>query len=228
MNLSVKNLPIPAPGTSRDIILDGPCGAIEAIWAAPRTEASPQGYAIVCHPHPLYGGAMSNKVAYTLASCALKAGLHALRFNFRGVGRSGGVHDHGRGEIQDVLFLVEQLRRSLPEARLVLAGFSFGAYISLMAALTADPALLISIAPPFGKKYFADEPPERPPDCPWLVLHSRDDEVVPYAETAAAVSRLAPAAQLVTVDGAGHFFNQRLALITEHVLPFIEQHWRSL
>lgn len=218
-------LPLLEPATSEEVLLAGPAGDIECLWAAPRAPAQPQGCAIVCHPHPLYGGALSNKVAYTLASCAVKAGLQALRFNFRGVGRSGGVHDHGRGEVQDVLFLAQLLRNQFPDSKLVLAGFSFGAYVSLMAALEAEPSLLISIAPPFGKKYFADEPPARAPACPWLVLHSRDDEVVAYEETAAAVRQLSPAAELVTVDGAGHFFNQRLALISDQVLPFIQRHW---
>jgi uncharacterized protein len=199
---------------------------VEVLTAAPRQLRKPAGVALVCHPHPLYGGALSNKVTYTLAACALKAGLHAIRFNFRGVGRSGGRHDGGRGEADDVVFLAGQVRQQMPEAQLLLAGFSFGAYVSLMAAVRLDPALVISIAPPFGEKYFAPgaEAPSAP-NCPWLVVHSRDDDVVPFAETAAALDQLAPAPTLVEVDGAGHFFHGRLNLVTEHVLPFIERHW---
>ncbi|MFX4861169.1 alpha/beta fold hydrolase, partial [Acinetobacter baumannii] len=84
-------------------------------------------FCVVCHPHPLFGGAMTNKVAYTLASCALKAGMAAARFNFRGVGRSTGLHDDGRGEVEDVLAVVAWMRQALPAAECALAGFSFGA-----------------------------------------------------------------------------------------------------
>ena len=220
----MNKISLPEPGASAEVLLAGPAGRIETLLAAPRERAQPAGCAIVCHPHPLYGGAMSNKVAYTLAASALKAGLYALRFNFRGVGRSEGAHDHGRGEAEDVLLLVQRMRELLPQARLVLAGFSFGAFVSLSAAARARPDLLISVAPPFGK-YLGDAPPPARADCPWLVLHSRDDDVVAYEETAAVLEKYAPPPQLVTVDGAGHFFNGRLALIGDSVVPFIRQHW---
>lgn len=216
---------LPEPGTAKNLLIPGPAGNIEAIFAAPKTAATPQGIALICHPHPLYGGAMSNKVVYTLAATALKCGLYALRFNFRGVGASEGRHDAGHGETTDTLFLVEQIRDAMPQARLVLAGFSFGAHVSLRAAAQAKPALLISIAPPFGEKYLADHPPLQHPACPWLVIHSRDDDVVRYDETVAALQQFSPPPELVTVDGAGHFFNQQLPLISTHAGPFISRHW---
>lgn len=154
---------------------------------------------------------MSNKVVYALASTADKAGLATLRFNFRGVGRSTGLHDEGRGETEDTTWLVQQLRACLsPEAPLVLAGFSFGAFVALKAAAVARPAALMSVAPPFGK-YFghAARPPH--PGCAWTVIHSRDDDTVSYQETAAELDAYRPAPHLVTVDGAGHFFHGRLA-----------------
>jgi alpha/beta superfamily hydrolase len=212
---------LPARAQSLAQMVDGPAGPIEVLLAAPPGEA--RGYAVICHPHPLFGGAMSNKVVYTLASCALKAGLYALRFNFRGVGRSVGLHDEGRGETVDVQHLYRALAAQLP-AQLpgVLAGFSFGAFIALRAAAALQPAALVSIAPPFGK-YFGDAPPPPRPDCPWLVVHSRDDEVVAYAETQEVLEQYTPAPQLVSVDGAGHFFNGRLSQISEVVLPFLQQ-----
>jgi uncharacterized protein len=222
----VNEIVLPSAGASRSLLLQGAAGAIECLLAAPAQARAPQGLAVVCHPHPLYGGAMSNKVAYTLAACALKAGLYALRFNFRGVGKSGGTHAGGRGEVDDTVFLADLFSRQHPSLRLALAGFSFGAHVSLMAAAEVQPVLLVSIAPPFGSKYFPDErEPPAAPGCPWLVVHSRDDEVFPYEETRMALAALAPAPQLVTVDGAGHFFHGQLALISDQVTPFIERHW---
>ena len=85
---------LPEPGQSKTELIDGPAGAIEILLQAPRAPAAAGGYAVICHPHPLMGGALSNKVTYTLANCAQKAGLYALRFNFRGVGRSAGAHGY--------------------------------------------------------------------------------------------------------------------------------------
>lgn len=212
---------LPLPGQSLTQVIPGPAGHIEVQLAAPPGEA--RGYAVICHPHPLFGGAMSNKVVYSLASCALQNGLVALRFNFRGVGRSAGLHDEGRGETDDVLHLMQQLQQRLPEGARVLAGFSFGAFVALRAAAQAQPHALISIAPPF-EKYFGTLPRPPRPACPWLVLHSRDDEVVAYEETQRALAQYVPPPELVTVDGAGHFFHGRLQEISAAVNPFLQQH----
>lgn len=213
----------PQPGKTLALSIAGPAGDIEALWGAPRAEPA-RGIAVICHPHPLFGGAMSNKVTYALASAAQAAGLHALRFNFRGVGASAGPHDHGRGETQDVVFLVDWLRQRTPPGPLVLMGFSFGSWIAQKAALQLAPAALVSIAPPLAK-YFGDEPVPARPACPWLVVHGRDDEVVAYDDTRAILDAYAPPPEvLVTVDGVGHFFHGRLADITQAVEPFLAQH----
>jgi uncharacterized protein len=213
----------PAAGTTTEQLVRGPAGCIEALWSAPAQPLSVPTVAIVCHPHPLFGGAMSNKVAYMLASTAQKLGLHALRFNFRGVGRSEGVHDEGRGETEDVVFLAGWMRDHLPQARLVLMGFSFGAWVSVRAAAALQPLAQVSIAPPFGKYVGDDAVPARP-DCPWLVVHSRDDEVVDYAQTKAVLDRYTPPPELVTLDGAGHFFHGRLTELGGIVQPFLQKH----
>lgn len=212
---------LPAPGTSDTVLLPGPAGPIETLVSVPPGPAA--GIAVVCHPHPLHGGALSNKVTWTLASCALKAGLVAARFNFRGVGRSAGAHDGGRGETEDTLAVVEWLRARVPGAGLLLAGFSFGAFVSLKAAARAAPRLQVSIAPPF--KYFADEPLPARPDAPWLVVHGRDDEVVNYESTRTVLERYAPPPELVTLDDVGHFFHGRLADLEATVGSFIGREW---
>jgi alpha/beta superfamily hydrolase len=217
---------LPAPAAALDLLLPGAAGDLEVILAAPRIAA--RGIAVICHPHPLYGGAMSNKVTYTLASIALNAGFYALRFNFRGVGRSQGSHDQGRGETLDTLRMVDWLRQRVPAASngepppLLLAGFSFGGYVSIAAAEQARPALQISVAPPFGGRFVYEARPPRPP-CPWLVIHSRDDDVVEYEATAAALAQYQPAPELHTVDGAGHFFNGRLDDIRKAAGEFIQR-----
>lgn len=211
----------PAKGQSLSQLVTGAAGPIEVLLSAPAQEA--RGLALICHPHPLFGGAMNNKVVYSLASSALKAGLYALRFNFRGVGRSGGLHDEGRGETQDVVQLARLLQLQRPGLPLLLAGFSFGAFVALRAAAELRPQALISIAPPFGK-YFGGAPLPVHPACPWLVVHSRDDEVVSYEETREMLAHYDPPPQLVSVDGAGHFFHGRLHDISGAVQPFLQQH----
>lgn len=214
---------LPERGQAQEWLVEGPAGRIETLLAAPRGTDAPIGCALICHPHPLFGGAMGNKVVYTLASAALQAGLYALRFNFRGVGRSAGLHDEGRGETRDVLQLAEMLRALLPDGQLLLAGFSFGAFVALKAAAQVRPDALVTIAPPFGK-YFGGEAPPAHPQCPWLAVHSRDDDTVSYEDTRAALMGYAPPPELVTVDGAGHFFHGRLQDISSTVLPFLQQH----
>lgn len=164
---------------------------------------------------------MSNKVVYTLAKTAHEAGLHSLRFNFRGVGKSEGPHDHGRGETEDVLFLTQWMRELMPGARMVLSGFSFGAFVSLEASVRAKPDLQVSIAPPFIARYLADMPRPARPACPWLVVHGVDDEVVDYQEATAELARYSPPPELVSPDGVGHFFHSRLSDISTAMLDFM-------
>lgn len=213
---------LPAAGQSQETLIPGAAGHIEALIAAPRTPA--RDFAVVCHPHPLFGGALSNKVTYALASCALKAGLYAVRFNFRGVGRSQGLHDEGRGETDDTVRVVEWIRERLPQGKVLLAGFSFGAYVSLKAAAHAHPDLQVSVAPPFGK-YFGGEPAPPRPACPWLVVHGRDDDVVSYTETQTILAQYEPPPELVTLDGTGHYFHARLGDLQNAVLDFLHRHW---
>lgn len=213
---------LPAPGQSAHGILAGPAGDLECMVAVPR--GALRGLAVACHPHPLYGGAMSNKVVYTLASAALTQGFVSARFNFRGVGQSQGAHDAARGEVDDCLAVIDWLRTQQPGQPLLLAGFSFGAFVSLQAAARAHAAGLVTIAPPFGR-YFDDAPQPLHPGCPWLVVHSRDDDTVSYEETAAILDTYDPPPRRITVDGAGHFFHGRLEDVREAMLAFLADNW---
>jgi alpha/beta superfamily hydrolase len=207
---NVTSAQLPEAGKALELLIPGPAGAIETLIAAPRAPA--RGFAVICHPHPLFGGAMSNKVTYALAATALRADLYALRFNFRGVGRSEGVHDRGRGETEDVIALV-------------LAGFSFGGFVSLRAAERARPTLQISVAPPFGERYVGAFARPAHPGCPWLVVHSRDDDTVSYDDTVSVLRSFEPPPELATLDGAGHFFHGRLPELQDIASRFLGRHW---
>ena len=213
---------IPAPGENHELFVDGPAGRLESLISSPKTGQAPIGVCVVCHPHPLFGGTMANKVVYSLASSALKAGLLTARFNFRGVGRSIGRFDEARGETEDVVAVAEWLRARLPGTPLVLAGFSFGAYVSLKAASLLHPAAQLSISVPFGR-YVDSAPPPPHPGCPWLAVHSTDDDVVAYAETKAVLDAYAPPPRLVTLEGAGHFYHGRLGDLQQAVQPFLQE-----
>lgn len=225
MNTDSNENGLPEPGTTSALELAGPAGCLQALLAIPR--GAPKGIAVICHPHPLYGGAMTNKVVYTLASCALKFGLCVLRFNFRGVGGSAGRYDGARGETDDTLATVAWLRAKFPGKPLLLAGFSFGAYVALKAAVQARPAWLVSASLPLGRVRGSfgereNEPLPARPDCPWLAVHSRDDEVVDYAETQRLLAGYQPPPQLETLEGAGHFYHGRLGDLQRVVLEFLQ------
>ena len=186
------------PATLRSQIA-GPAGAIECAINPPA--GTPRGLALICHPHPLHGGTMDNKVVQTLARAFVQLGYTSLRFNFRGIGASQGVWDEGRGEIDDALAVLAAHR--IAGQPLVLAGFSFGGYVaSQVAARTPDAERVVLVAPAVGNFTVA------PVSAHTLVVHGEVDDVVPLA----AVFDWARPQQLpVTVlPGAGPFFHGQL------------------
>lgn len=198
-----------SPRTRRESI-GGPAGAIECAIDEPAD--APRGVAVVCHPHPQYGGTLDNKVAQTLARAFVQLGLRSVRFNFRGVGASAGSWDEGRGEVDDALAVVAAWR--LAGLPLVLAGFSFGGYVAAEAAqrLAGDAGAqrLVLVAPSTEKHRL----PRVPPDT--VVVHGDADDVVPLAATLAWAR---PQSLPVTVvPGGGHFFHGQLTLLKDIVL----------
>ncbi|HEY6545571.1 MAG TPA: alpha/beta fold hydrolase [Dokdonella sp.] len=193
-----------APGS---LLLPGAAGAIELDCSLPDIAPARAGVAIVCHPHPLQGGTMHNKVVTITERALLELGLATVRFNFRGVGRSEGVHDNGEGEADDVVTIADWLHAQRPGDALWLAGFSFGAYVALRAASRIAPAQLVLVAPPAGRWDFSMV---APPACPWLVVQGEEDEVVDPSAVYAWVDSLDPAPQLVRLPETGHFFHRRL------------------
>ncbi len=187
----------------------GPAGPLACAVNAPAT--APVGVAVLCHPHPQHGGTMDNKVVMTLARAFVALGYRAVRFNFRGVGDSGGAWDEGRGEADDALAVAMALRE--PALPLALGGFSFGAAMATRAAAMlpaqARAERLVLVGP--AVLNFAPAPVSQDT----LVFHGEADEVVPLA---AVLDWARPMTLPVTViPGAGHFFHGQLGLLKQLV-----------
>lgn len=213
-----SSLPRLEPGQRQRDVMQGPAGALEYCLEMPRT--APVGLALICHPHPLFQGSMDNKVVYALSRAALAQNLLVLRFQFRGVGRSDGPHDHGEGEAEDAAWLLARLRESQPGLPSVIMGFSFGAYMALKVA-AADEALagLVTIAPPLAYAGSGAVPQAL---CPWLLVHGTADDIVPFAETRRRAEQMTSPPQWVTMDDAGHFFHGQLGELRETVQSFLQ------
>jgi alpha/beta superfamily hydrolase len=206
------------PPPTEPVVIDGPAGALAAIVEDPRPELA-HGFAVICHPHPLHGGTMQNKVVHTLARGFQEAGIASVRFNYRGVGASQGQFDEGRGETDDALAVIAWAHRRWPGAPLALAGFSFGALIALRAAALEAPQRLISVAPSVTRTDYARIVR---PDCPWLILQGDADELVDYREVQAFAARFVPPPELRVLPGVDHFFHGRLEdlrTVLSEVLP---------
>lgn len=199
----------------RTAMIAGPAGDIEAVLETPD---EPVGVAVVCHPHPLYQGTMNNKVVHTLARAWISLGCVAVRFNFRGVGKSGGQYDHGEGERLDALAVFEWARRQQPSGPLLLSGFSFGAMVAYRVAQQTKPAALVTVAPAVERI----PPLEPPPACPWLVVHGDQDELVPIETVRAWLETLKPSPELAVLESTEHFFHGRLIQLREVVTAFAE------
>jgi alpha/beta superfamily hydrolase len=173
---------------------------------------------VVCHPHPLFGGTLTNKVVHTVARAFVAQGAATLRFNFRGVGASAGSYDEGRGETDDLLAVIGAGRARFPGLPLWLGGFSFGSFVALHAQAAAGAARLVTVAPPIGRWDFSGI---EAPRCPWLVIQGDQDELVDHASVAAWMAELAPQAQLTVLPGAEHFFHGRLHEVKDAVSRFV-------
>ncbi len=207
--------------------VDGPAGTIEVALDVPSQQPA-RGLAFVCHPHPLHGGTLDNKVTATLARAFASAGWLAIRFNFRGVGDSAGVHDKGMGETDDLLYLIDNASRWLGapvesppragEAPLALAGFSFGSFVAARAATALAargkrPRHLVLVGVAAGKW------PLPPVAADTLVIHGEHDETIPLA---AVFDWARPQELPVTVlPGADHFFHRRLTPLKRLVLTHL-------
>ncbi len=192
---------------TRNFSLEGPAGLLEAILWTPSAAAPPLA-AVVCHPHPLFGGTMHNKVVYQAAKSLDALGIPVLRFNFRGAGLSDGGHDRGHGEQGDVRAALDFLVSEFPGVPLLLAGFSFGSWVGMRAGCE-DPrvAHLIGLGIPVNSTDFSFL---RQCHKPKLFVHGSNDEHGAIEKVKALMPTLPRENHLVVVEGADHFFTGKL------------------
>lgn len=200
------------------MLIDGPVGSVQTLVDEPETL---RGLALVAHPHPLLGGANNNKVVYTLAHCLRDFGYLSLRPNFRGVGKSAGAHDHGVGETEDLLAVLDHARERWDAAHalpVILAGYSFGAFVQTRVAKRlaeagrpAEQLILVAIAagPVEGNRTYQPEPVPRGS----VLIHGGHDSTVPLANVLAFAEPLD--LPVTVIPGADHFFHGRLHILRE-------------
>jgi alpha/beta superfamily hydrolase len=193
---------------SRNFFLEGPAGRLEAILWTPSAAARAPLAAAVCHPHPLFGGTMHNKVIYQTAKSLDALGIPVLRFNFRGAGLSAGLHDRGRGEQGDVHAALDFLALEFRGVPLLLAGFSFGAWVGLRVGCEDQRVShLIGLGIPVNSTDFSFL---RQCNKPKLFVHGSDDEHGAVEKVKALVPTLPAENRLVVVEGVDHFFAGKL------------------
>ena len=203
----------------RSFFLDGKAGRLEAmLWTTPSSTQPFVG--LVCHPHPLFGGTMHNKVVYQAAKALHRLGIPVLRFNFRGTALSEGQHDRGRGEQDDVKTAIEFLSHEFPERPIVLAGFSFGSWVGLRVGCQDDRVTrVIGLGIPVDRSdlaYLQNCQKQK------LFIQGSDDEFGSRASVQALFDTLPEPKKLIVVEGADHFFQGKLSEVAAAI-----EHWLS-
>ena len=202
---------------SGNTFFEGPSGRIEAILKEPAGAVTRA--AIVCHPHPLFGGTMHNKVVFRIAKAFEQSGFAALRFNFRGTGRSEGRHDQGQGEQDDLRAAIRFIEAKYSGAELWLAGFSFGSAVMLRVACEHERVrAIVAAGVPVSKYDF-----QHIVECakPKLFVQGELDEFGPAKEIESLFARLAEPKRLKIIERADHFFEGRLEELSQAVKDFI-------
>ncbi len=201
------------PRTLERYTIPGPAGALEVALNLP---PAPQGLALIAHPNPVEGGTLDNKVVHTLARTFFALSYAAVRFNFRGAGASAGAFDQGRGETDDALAVLAHVRERIGDLPVVLAGFSFGAYVASRVAARVPCERLVLVGPAVGR-FAVGSVPERA-----IVIHGEEDDVVPLA---AVLDWARPQSLPVIVfPGCGHFFHGRLSQLSQVIAGMWHRH----
>ena len=200
--------------TLKNYSIHGAAGNLEGIIHLP--DSAPSAIAVIAHPLPTMEGTMENKVVTTLAKTFAELGIVALRFNFRGVGASEGVYDHGNGEVDDAIAIVRYGQQEYGDLPLILSGFSFGGYVQARAAQSLRPRRMVLVAPAVGRFAMPDVPSDT------LLIHGDQDEVVSLDE----VMQWARPQHLpiVVMPETGHYFHGRLIELKEIVRQHFLEH----
>jgi alpha/beta superfamily hydrolase len=204
---------------SRNFFLSGPVGRLEAVLWTPPSPTAPPLAALVCHPHPLFGGTMHNKVVFQAAKSIDALGIPILRFNFRGAGLSEGVHDRGIGERDDVRTALQFLAAEFPGVPLMVAGFSFGSIVGLHAGCqSSEVTQLIGLGLPVNNSdvSFLFECPK-----PKLFVHGSNDEHGDLRKVEQLVPSLPGENRLVIVEGVDHFFTSNLSAVDQAITTWL-------
>ncbi len=194
-------------------------GHLEGILKPVEEQVQPACVALVCHPHPLYGGSMHNKVVFRVAQALRAINIPALRFNFRGVGRSSGSYDEGRGEADDVRYAMEFLSRRYPGIPAIIAGFSFGSWVGLRVGANDDRVqALIGLGVPV--RWFDGYALE---GChkPKLFIHGTADEIAPYSLTRDWFEHVPAPKSMIAIPDTDHFFQSRLDEVQRIIIDFV-------
>ena len=204
----------------RNLFLAGPAGRLEALlWTS--SNAEPPFVAVVCHPHPLYGGTMHNKVVYQVAKALHSRGATVLRFNFRGVGHSGGAHDNGRGEQDDVGAAIDYLATEFPGQPVLLAGFSFGSWVGLCVGCGDERVQrLIGLGLPVDN---VDMSFLQSCSKPKLIIQGGNDQFGSRPKLEALFAGLPEPKELAMVEGADHFFTGQLDKVAAAMNRWLDQ-----
>ena len=208
------------PRRIESLSLAGPAGRLEALLEEPEN-GEPRMAAVVCHPHPLYGGTLHNKVVYRLARGLRRSGIVVLRFNFRGVGGSEGEHGHLEGEIEDARAALAWLRQRYPALPYALAGFSFGSRVVTRLGCAAEGASFL-MAAGFPTRWGSPDYLESCP-APKIFIQSTNDQFGPRAELEAMYQRCAAPKQLHWIAAADHFFAGGLEALEKQAEASAEQ-----
>ena len=193
--------------TVQSLLLSGEAGKLEALWERPQDHRADLA-GLVCHPHPLYGGTMHNKVVHHTSLALQGLGLPVLRFNFRGAAMSEGTHDEGRGEVADVRTALDWQAHELPEARTVLAGFSFGAWVGLRVACEDDRvSALVGVGVPVDQ---SDLSYLNACAKPKLFVQGSEDQFGSVESVQKLYDRVPSPKRLVFIEGADHFLTGKL------------------
>lgn len=204
------------------LLIPGPVGALEA---AVETHPSPQGLAIICHPHPLHQGTMHNKVVTTAARAMYELGCTTMRFNYRGVGKSEGSYGNSVGETEDAYAVWQYCKQHYEAARTILIGFSFGSYIAASLAKRILPNVVLSIAPAIGKQAF-DALITLP--SPWIGIIGEADELFSIDSVSAFFEKrkaMGYPTAFQVLPKAGHFFHGQLPFLKETLCEYVRPYF---
>lgn len=208
------------PLAANPITISGPVGLLQGIISPPSMTTSSTRVAIICHPHPLYGGTMTNKVVTTTARAFNELGFWSVCFNYRGVGESEGSYGAGIGEAEDLQAVLTWVKQKFSTDVIWLAGFSFGAYVATqVAAKDKSIGQLVTIAPAVTNFDFEES---RSITCPWLLIMGEADEVVPVSEVRAWMKQLPVTIHAIFLPNVSHFFHGHLVELRQQLIAALQ------